>query len=86
MTKISQEQSLFLPFASVNFGALELKFRYFAGGWSKIFAILWVGGFIRSPCMIVYGGNSVGEWSKKCCNSGGRWSEKKIVDTPTTNF
>ncbi len=45
----------------------------------KTFAFLWVGGFIRPPRMIVHGGNSVGEWSEKLCNSGGGWSEKIAI-------
>ncbi len=41
--------------------------------------ILWVGGIVRLPHMIVYGANSGGGWSEKFCNCGGRWSEKFVI-------
>ncbi len=34
--------------------------------------------FVRPPHMIVYGGNSVGGWSGKWCDSGGWVVRKKI--------
>ncbi len=46
----------------------------------------WVGGFVRPPHMIVYGGNSVSGWSGKFCNSGGGWSEKRLRTPPLLTF
>ncbi len=66
-------------------------------GWSKFFAILWVGGAVRHPHIKAYGGNSadgwfekfghsVGRWFEKNCDSAGGWSDNSNVVTLPINF